>query len=70
MNRNKMKMNKNLLIVFAFLLFNLGYGQTINASDPVLASILYATEFVQFDKSQKIIRISTLKKFVLLKYDV
>lgn len=27
MNRNKIKMNKNLLIVLAFLLFNIGYGQ-------------------------------------------
>ena len=33
--------------------------------DPVLASIFYATQLVQFEKSQKIIRISTLKKFVL-----
>ena len=33
--------------------------------DPVLASILYATQFQEFDKSQKIVRISTLKKFVL-----
>ncbi|WP_158235344.1 MBG domain-containing protein [Flavobacterium sp. 9] len=34
-------MNKNLLIVLAFLLFNIGYGQggTINTSAPVLASI-------------------------------
>jgi|GEM_PF-1266330 len=41
MNRNKIKMNKNLLIVLAFLLFNIGYGQggTINTSAPVLASI-------------------------------
>ncbi|MBS7233200.1 cadherin-like beta sandwich domain-containing protein [Flavobacterium psychroterrae] len=29
MNRNKIKMNKNLLIVLVFLLFNIGYGQKI-----------------------------------------
>ncbi len=33
--------------------------------DPVLASILYATQFQEFDKLQKIVRISTLKKFLL-----
>jgi 5'(3')-deoxyribonucleotidase len=33
--------------------------------DPVLASMLYATEFVQFDQPQKIVRVATLKKFVL-----
>ncbi len=33
--------------------------------DPVLASMLYATEFVEFDQSQKIVRVATLKKFVL-----
>jgi gliding motility-associated-like protein len=37
MNRNKMKMNKNLLIVFVFLLFNLGYGQTIDISTGILS---------------------------------
>jgi gliding motility-associated-like protein len=29
MNRNKIKMNKNLLIVLAFLLFNIGYSQQL-----------------------------------------
>ena len=33
--------------------------------DPVLASMLYATELVQFDGQQKIVRVATLKKFVL-----
>ena len=33
--------------------------------DPVLASMLYATEFKEFDQTQKIVRIATLKKFVL-----
>ena len=33
--------------------------------DPVLASMLFATEFVSFDQTQKIVRVATLKKFVL-----
>lgn len=33
--------------------------------DPVLASILYATEFLQFDVEQKVVRVATLKKFIL-----
>jgi hypothetical protein len=33
--------------------------------DPVLASMLYATEFVQFDQPQNVVRVATLKKFVL-----
>ncbi|MBP6892463.1 hypothetical protein KBB68_02670 [Candidatus Babeliales bacterium] len=33
--------------------------------DPVLASMLYATKFVHFDQIQKIVRVATLKKFVL-----
>ena len=32
--------------------------------DPVLASMLFATEFVSFDQTQKIVRVATLKKFV------
>ncbi len=33
--------------------------------DPILASILHATEMTQFDKNRHIVEISTLKKFVL-----
>lgn len=33
--------------------------------DPVLASMLYATQFLQFDAAQNIVRVATLKKFVL-----
>jgi hypothetical protein len=33
--------------------------------DPVLASMLYATQFLQFDSKQNIVRVATLKKFVL-----
>lgn len=33
--------------------------------DPILASILHATDMVQFDRSRHIVEITTLKKFVL-----
>lgn len=33
--------------------------------DPILASILHATDLVQFDRSRHIVEISTLKKFIL-----
>lgn len=33
--------------------------------DPVLASMLYATQFLQFDSDKNIVRVATLKKFVL-----
>lgn len=33
--------------------------------DPVLASMLYATKFLQFDTAQKVVRVATLKKFIL-----
>lgn len=33
--------------------------------DPVLASILLATEFISFDQGQKVVRVATLKKFML-----
>ena len=33
--------------------------------DPVLASMLYATKFLQFDAAQKVVRVATLKKFIL-----
>lgn len=33
--------------------------------DPVLASMLYATEVLHFDSTQKIVRVATLKKFIL-----
>ena len=33
--------------------------------DPVLASILFATEFQAFDQAQKIVHVATLKKFIL-----
>jgi len=33
--------------------------------DPVLASMLYATDLIQFDKKRQIIEINTLKKFIL-----
>jgi hypothetical protein len=33
--------------------------------DPVLASMLYATQFVKFDQTQHIVHVATLKKFVL-----
>jgi hypothetical protein len=33
--------------------------------DPVLASMLYATEFKSFEAAQKVVRVATLKKFIL-----
>lgn len=33
--------------------------------DPVLASMLYATECLSFDGDQKVVRVATLKKFLL-----
>lgn len=33
--------------------------------DPVLASMLYVTQFLEFDATKKIVRVATLKKFVL-----
>lgn len=33
--------------------------------DPVLASMLFATEFQEFDQAKKIVRVATLKKFIL-----
>lgn len=33
--------------------------------DPVLASMLYVTEFLSFDEKQKVVRVATLKKFSL-----
>ncbi len=33
--------------------------------DPVLASMLYATDLIQFDKERQIVEINTLKKFIL-----
>lgn len=33
--------------------------------DPVLASMLYATQFVKFDQAHNIVHVATLKKFVL-----
>lgn len=33
--------------------------------DPILASILHATDMIQFDKTRHIVEIATLKKFVL-----
>lgn len=33
--------------------------------DPILASILHATDMIKFDKSRHIVEISTLKKFAL-----
>lgn len=33
--------------------------------DPVLASVLLATDFVSFDQGQKVVRVATLKKFML-----
>ena len=33
--------------------------------DPVLTSMLYATDLIQFDKARQIVEINTLKKFIL-----
>lgn len=42
------------------------FVQTVSAHiDPVLASMLYATELVQFDRARQTIEVVTLKKFVL-----
>jgi len=42
------------------------FVQTVSAHiDPVLASMLYATDLVQFDRARQIVEVVTLKKFVL-----
>lgn len=42
------------------------FVQTVSAHiDPVLASMLYATDLVQFDRTRQMVEVVTLKKFVL-----
>jgi len=42
------------------------FVQTVSAHiDPVLASMLYATDLISFDKQRQVVEVVTLKKFIL-----